>query len=270
MDYQQQAANAFSYQSSHFDAIEENNPLVVYLRNQVRNHVADHISTNNIYLELNAGTGLDAAYFYEKHNLKIVATDISDGMVGKLNARFASPHYENSIQVKKISYENLEKLQPLKFDYVFSNFGGLNCTPNLKDVIASLKPLLNPNAHVTLVIMPRICLWELAWALKGDFRQAFRRLKSNGTNAKIDAAKFTTWYYSVSEVKRFFGKDYTLERVEAMSLFYPPPQSTKFAKNNPRLLSILEKADKIFRKLPFFKSKGDHYIATFKLKIISA
>ena len=72
------------------------------------------------------------------------------------------------------------------FEAVFSDLGGLNCIPDLRPVIEKLPSLLKSGSLVTWVLMPPICLWELGWIFKGDFRFAFRRLSANGTRAHLE------------------------------------------------------------------------------------
>ena len=60
-------------------------------------------------------------------------------------------------------------------------FAGLNCTDELGKVLDSFNDLLKPGGRVTLVILPKFCLWEFLLIFKGKFRTAFRRVfSSNG------------------------------------------------------------------------------------------
>jgi len=48
----------------------------------------------------------------------------------------------------------------------------------LSKVLDSFDPLLKPGGMVTLVILPKFCLWETLLLFKGKFRTAFRRFFS--------------------------------------------------------------------------------------------
>ena len=56
-------AAAFSQQAAVFDAIEAPNAILHWMRGRVRRHVLDLLPPGSHLLELNAGTGLDAAFF---------------------------------------------------------------------------------------------------------------------------------------------------------------------------------------------------------------
>jgi methylase of polypeptide subunit release factors len=80
-------------------------------------------------LELNAGTGSDAAYFADKGFL-VHATDVADGMVNAIKEKAA--RLPERLTVQQLSFTELESVEGAPFDLVFSNFGGLNCIPDLR------------------------------------------------------------------------------------------------------------------------------------------
>ena len=59
---EQQAARAFSKQAVHFDVLYQQNTIIQYKRERVRNHLLNHIPDHAFILELNAGTGDDAIW----------------------------------------------------------------------------------------------------------------------------------------------------------------------------------------------------------------
>ncbi len=257
---------AFTNQSTSFDAFDISNPILIKLRAQVRKHVGHFIKENDFLLEMNAGTGLDALYFSEKYNVRIHAIDISEGMLNQFEAKVQLKKLEGKITYEKLSFMNLSDVPYRNFDYVFSNFGGLNCTGNLNIVLSQLPTILKPGAIITLVIMPVICPWEFMWLFTRNYKKTFRRFHKNGSNAKIENDHFTTWHYSYSIIKKMLGKQFKPLKVESMSLLFPPPQSIKFAKQNPRLLKTLERLDKLFGSILPFNKWGDHYIASFQFQ----
>jgi ubiquinone/menaquinone biosynthesis C-methylase UbiE len=169
---------AFSRQSEIFDEYEENNQILKWMRKVTRTHISRYLRNNDRILELNAGTGLDAVYFAEKGN-KIHCIDISDGMLKKLDEKIKARNLVSLISYQVLSFTELDKLGNNSFDYIFSNFGGLNCVKDLNEVFRYFGNILKPGGKVTLVIIPPICPWELALIFKGNFRTAFRRLHNN-------------------------------------------------------------------------------------------
>lgn len=85
----------------------------------------------------------------------------------------ASDYIKNGrITTELCSFTQLDALKARgPYDAVFSNFGGLNCTPDLDKVLASFNSLLKPGGVATMVIIPEFCLWEALLVFKGKFRR---------------------------------------------------------------------------------------------------
>jgi len=249
---------AFSKQSLHFETDDFSNPVLLEWRKRIYDHVDRFIRPNSRILELNAGTGIDAVYFVERGHV-VHATDLSAGMIAKLKEREAA--YSKRITVQQVSFDKLEQVEG-KFDYVFSNFGGLNCIDDLQTVTNQLPRLLNEDAIVTWVVMPRVSPWEWTWMLKGKFRDAFRRLQINGVIAHLEGEHFYTYYHSVGKIERSFGSAFRLLSSEALGVFSPPPAAQKFVKRFRGISNFLSRTDKIFSKTFPFNRWGDHVIVT--------
>lgn len=256
-------AGAFSRQAPGFDAIDAQNDMLQYMRNTVRQHVLKIWKKGDHILELNCGTGLDAVFFAQK-GFNVYATDNAEGMLQQAEKKISDNYLEKIITLQNCSFDNLNTLSPKKFDHIFSNFGGLNCTGDLQSVIEQFNSLLNPNATVTLVLMPPICPWEIALALKGNFRTAFRRLNKKGANSQVEGIQFTTWYYSPTKVQAFFGKGYKRLYLQSLGFICPPPYMEEFPKTFPRLFSTLTTIEKKVATLPLLRNLGDHFIITMQ------
>ena len=253
---------AFTTQSHHYDEDDRDNIILQQWRSHVYRHVEQYLRPKARILELNAGTGIDAVYFALKGNA-VLATDLSDGMVGKISEKIAD-RPELSLRVHQLSFENISELQPEKFDYVFSNFGGLNCAADLSHIAQQLPNLLNEGAYITWVIMPRLCPWEIARVLKGDWKIAFRRWSKDGTVAHLDGAYFKAYYFSVREGVQAFPPEFSLVQSQGLGIFSPPPASNLMATKSPRLFSWLHAVDdRICNTFPFNRW-GDHVILTFQ------
>ena len=217
---------AFSKQSINYDVDDESNEILKWMRTIVRGHISMYLKTSDSMLELNAGTGLDAVYFTNiaKH---VHATDLSDGMIKEISDKITKFNLEQKLSCQKCSYTTLDEIKDKKFDYVYSNFGGLNCIPDLYEVVKHLPKLLTPGAYVTFVIMPPFCPWELAFLLKGNLSQAFRRFKKGGALAHLEGQHFQTFYFTPSEVVKKFGKNFKRVSLQGLSSISPPPHSFK-------------------------------------------
>jgi ubiquinone/menaquinone biosynthesis C-methylase UbiE len=251
---------AFSRQSSNYDDYDKSNPTLTWMRKQVRNHVLKFLRKGDKILELNSGTGIDAEFFASNgHNVH--CTDLSDGMVEQMKKKFSSGKFSDKITIQQCSFTELNKISG-KFDFIFSNFGGLNCVPDLKEVSKFFPKLLNENGRVCLVILPPVCPWEIIQLFRGKFKLAFRRFHKDGVLANVEGIKFRTFYFSLNDVMKALDPEFKLLKTESLALFTPIPQMDKISTKFPRLAKILNRIDEKVATVPPFNKIGDHIIIT--------
>ena len=267
MVYEQQAAAAFNKQSALFDEIYSANTIVQYKRKRVRDHVEKFIKPGSRILELNAGTGEDAIYFAQQGH-DVHATDISQGMQQKLSEKILSASLTGKVSTELCSFTQLEKLKNKgPYDLIFSNFAGLNCTNELGKVLGSFSTLLNPEGIITLVLLPRFCLWETLLFLKGKFKTAFRRFFSGeGRKAHVEGEYFRCWYYNPSFVKKHLKKEFDILALEGLCTLVPPSYIENFAEKYPNTFNALKLREDNWRTKWPWRSIGDYYIISFRKK----
>jgi len=216
-------------------------------------------------LELNAGTGDDAIWF-AKQDHRVHATDISEEMQRVLKQKVEESNQSLNITCELCSFTGLANLQNKgPFDLIFSDFAGLNCTGELDKVLDSFSPLLKPGGIVTLVVLPKFCLWETLLVFKGRFKTAFRRFFSrHGVKAHIEGEYFTCWYYNPSFIKRELKKEFKVVRFEGLCTLVPPSYLENFPKRFPGFYKwLVEKENKWKKKWPW-RSIGDYYIISLQ------
>lgn len=264
---EQAAEEAFTKQSAIFDNIYSSNTIIQYKRQRVRDHLQQFLKPNSKILELNAGTGEDAIWFSE-YGHKVHATDISKGMQDKLVEKVHQRGFEEYITNEICSFTELEQLKNKgPYDLIFSNFAGLNCTGKLDKVLHSFSPLLKPNGVITLVILPKFCLWESLLFLKGDFKTAFRRFfSSKGVKAHIEGEYFTCWYYDPTYIIKNMKNQHKVLSVEGLCTLVPPSYLENFPKKRPSLFSWLKEKENIWKTRWPWKSIGDYYIISLRKK----
>lgn len=262
---EQKAVTAFSKQSRVFDVLYANNKIIQYKRARVRDHVNSFLLPASHILELNAGTGEDSIYFAQAGH-RVHATDLADGMLEALKAKVTAHQLEKQVTIEKCSFTSLHQLeQKGPYDLILSNFAGLNCTGQLREVLVSLWPLLKPKGQITLVILPPFCLWETLLAFRGKFKVAFRRFNSQkGRTAYIEGVSFTCWYYKPSFIIEALQHDYDLLGLEGLCTIVPPSYMERFPAKYPKLyqfLTVLE--NRLKGKWPW-RHIGDYYILSFR------
>lgn len=256
-------AEAFSRKARLYDDFGKDHPNLMRMRHKVRQHVLRFLRPGDRILELNAGTGADAVYFVQL-GFRVHATDLAWGMVHEIERKIACYGLEDRLSVQQVAFETLDAVDAAPFDYVFSNMGGVNCVSDLKEVALHVERLLAPGGRMTWVVMPPICLWEIAQALRGDFRTARRRLHRTGTLAHVEGVVFKTWYHPPRRLIEAFGRNFRRLRLDGLSVFTPPADHKAFAHRFPRLYSMLcTLDDRLADRYPFNRW-GDFYILTLE------
>ena len=265
--YEQEVAAAFNTQSIRFDEIYSDNAIIRYKRKRVRDHVQKYIQPGCRILELNAGTGEDAVYFAQQ-GYTVHGTDLSAGMQQIFSQKIKAQGLEDRVSYELCSFTSLENLQCREsFDLIFSNFAGLNCTKELDKVLRSFSPLLKPGAVVTLVVLPRFCLWETMLILKGKFKPAFRRFFSkNGRIAHLEGKFFRCWYYNPSFIKKILEPGFEVLSIEGLCTLVPPSYIENFAGKYPKAFQFLKKKEEQWKTSWPWRSIGDYYIISLKKK----
>jgi ubiquinone/menaquinone biosynthesis C-methylase UbiE len=266
--HEQQIAKAFDKQSSVFDEVYSRDKIIQYKRNRVRKHVNALLHPQSKILELNAGTGEDAIYF-ASHGHTVHATDISAGMQKTLIQKLNSNHAGINVTTEICSFTQLENLKNKgPFDLIFSNFAGLNCTNQLDKVMASFSSLLKPGGMVTIVILPKFCLWETLLVFKGKFKTSFRRFfSSQGRKTHIEGEYFLCWYYNPSTIKKYLRSEFEILQIEGLCTLVPPSYIENFGDKYPKAFNFLKKLENRWRTKWPWRSIGDYYIISLQKKI---
>ena len=264
---EQAAAKAFNKQSAVFDELYSSNIIIQYKRQRVREHVQRWLPPGSRILELNAGTGDDAIWFARQGH-SVHATDISAGMQEKLLWKVKQLKLESEITHELCSFTDLKSLfDKGPYNMIFSNFAGLNCTGELDKALQSFSSLLKPGGLVTLVILPRFCLWETLLLFRGKFKTAFRRLFSkNGVRAHIEREYFTCWYYNPSYVIHHLKNSFEVLSVEGLCTLVPPSYLENFPVKRPGLFNWLKEKENYWKDKWPWKSIGDYYIISLRKK----
>ena len=265
--YEKAAASAFNKQAWEFDSIYGNDSIINYKRRRVRNHLKKYLKPSSMILELNCGTGEDAVWL-AKQGHKVHATDISGSMLEMLNKKREHQKLRDAISIEQCSFTELEILQEKgPYDHIFSNFAGLNATGRLEKVLSAFNFLLKPGGKITLVLLPKFCLWEFALILKGKFKTALRRFSGKkGARAHIEGEFFRCWYYNPSYIRSHLTHAFRQVEVEGLCSFVPPSYIAGFAEKHPTLYRFLEKKENKFKSKWPWRVIGDYYIITLEKK----
>ena len=233
----------------------------VWQREMVYRHVEKNAIGFSSMLEINAGSGIDACYFASL-GIKVLATDLSDGAEQFFQKKILAEKVEGNLSFRKLSYSELGELKPQKFEYIFSNFGGLNCVESASSVIESLSSLLCPFGKLTVVIMPKH--YPREWiSFFRNRKKAFRRYKTGPISANVEGEQISVWYHSLSQLKKDLENSYSFVKAESLGAILP--QNDEFGIKYPILFKFVLLINGLLRTiLP--AGIGDYYVATFQKK----
>lgn len=258
---QEQINKGFSLIYEEYDELNTFDNKALWQRKRIYSHVTKFLLPQHSMLEINAGSGIDAVYFAQRGN-KVTATDLSDGFELQIQKKIEGFNLSGKLDFVKLPYSELECLFPKKFDYIFSNFGGLNCVEDPMEVISKFKGILNPGGRVSLVIMPKHYPGEWMLLLK-DRKIALRRYKKKAIKANVEGFKIDVWYHSLKTIKKGIKKDYDVLKSENLGTVFT--QNKFFGKENPRFFKFILKINMLLRWLTP-SGVGDYYIVTFQKK----
>lgn len=208
--------------------------------------------------EVNCGTGYDAEQFYQAGH-KVTATDGSEEMIST-----AKEIRDESIDFYQLAFQDISGNQDLKeADFVFSNFGGLNCLD--KDELAvfaeSVGSLQKKGDQLAWVIMPKHCFIEDCYLfLKLKWNQIGRRNTEDGLAINVEGVAVNTFYHSPKEVIELLKKDYLIQIVRPVAFFLPPSYLEPFFKRKIWLLSGLVFLERLVGRFRILANWSDHFI----------
>ena len=263
-DYLIHTKDSFNKISDSFDEEDRENAILQWMRNTVYGIYLSYFKKGDKLLELNAGTGIDAVYLASE-GIKVLATDISDEMLGRLKVKIEKKNLEELISVKNLSFNEIGIIPDKDFDGAISNFGGLNCINNFDSLSESLGERIKPGGKFIAVVMNSFCPWEIFYyLLKLDLTNAFRRFNKEGIEAGLSEFKIKSFYFSPGEFAESFGKHFETEKIYSHGLFTPPPYMFGIYNRAKPMVKAFMKLDELTKGAFLLNRIGDHFIIVLK------
>ncbi len=252
---------AFDTYAADYDAHFTHTPIGQMQRQRVYNYLNPLLKTPKSILELNCGTGFDAHTLARKGHC-VTATDISQGMIDFAKAKQDG----NNPNFKCIDLRQIHTLNLPKQDFIFSNFGGLNCISanDFKTLSQHWHTQLNTDGLVLAIIMGTRCWWENFYFKRIGHKGYQRRQNSEGVSTTINGETFTTWYYSPQQVSTFLQNHFITMQVRPIGLFVPPSYLNAYFKNKGWALKGLYALEKLFGNFSKWANYADHYSILLK------
>ena len=254
---------AFDSVAADYDGPRGNNELIQRMRLALWDTVLNVVPAGSNLLDLGCGTGIDALEF-ARCGYQVTATDWSPAMVGRTRVRAAIAGLESHVTVAHLGVQQLDRLDD-EFDGIYSNFGPLNCAPDLHAVAAECSRLLRPGGKLVFSVIGRICPWEWGhYALRGRFKRAAVRATRGATAVGMNDHTIWTYYYLPREFYRAFAEHFSLESYRALSLFMPPPYLVNYYRRRRDWCERLGRLDDRLGGMPVLRNMGDHFLIVMR------
>jgi SAM-dependent methyltransferase len=168
-------------------------------REQVWREIDAVFQPGDRVLDVGCGIGDDAVHL-RKRGIEVIAIDSSARMIEIARAR--------GVPARHLSLEDTEWGRLAAFDGVLSNFGALNCLPDLPAAARIIAPLIRPHGALAICTLSRFSAREtLRFLLRGDLRRATRRWSGHTVWRGLDI-----YYRGRRQTQRAFAPYFTLLR----------------------------------------------------------
>ncbi len=235
-------------------------------RNAVWQELGRVFHSGHRILELNCGTGVDAARLAQS-GVRVLACDIAPRMIEVARQRVSSTGLGQLIDFRVLPPEQIAVLgDEGPFDGAFSNFAGLNHVEDLAAVARNLAQLLRPGARVLLCLLDRFSPWEAAWHLvHGRPGKTMERFKDSGTiHQHPDNVILKTHYPSISAMVRMFAPEFRLCGWKGIGIALQPSYLESWARRFRWALDRLASVDRWLGRLPGMRGMAGHVLVQFE------
>lgn len=224
----------------------EGHPSAQHWRARVISRCIQHFCPQGRVLDVGGGTGMDALLLMAL-GFRVTVLEPSTGMGDIARSR--------GVVVVNSGAEALETLPIGVFDGVLSNFGALNCVPDLAGFGRGLRMRLPVGGVAVLVVMGPFALAEaLILAGTGRFRALARRRRAAIVPLGEGRVPVSWWKRrALCHALAGFRLIYT----EALGAVLPPPD---IHDGN----ALLRRLDAAVAPLPGFRQVGDHTLYVFR------
>ena len=257
--------HAFDSVAADYGRSNSENPILCAMRTRVLAEVCRRVMRGGRILDLGCGPGVDDESL-AREGYRLTAIDWSPHMVEEARTRMAAAGLSDRVAVKHLGIHQLERLPSDVFDGAFSNFGPLNCVPDLAAAAIAIASRLRSGGVLIASVIGRICPWELAlYMARGNWNRARIRFAADPVRVPLNGQTVWMRYYTPAEFERVFAAaGFVRVELRGLGVLAPPPYLEAFAKRHPLVTGALTRADDLVGRWPPFRTWGDHFLIVMK------
>jgi ubiquinone/menaquinone biosynthesis C-methylase UbiE len=216
-----------------YDASLAENPVATWMRQQLWGHYTRVFPRTGRLLDIAAGTGSDAIFLAER-GARVVALDVSAGMLSELERRALRRGVAVTTRVAAAEHLDTLPLEPESFDGALAAFAGLNTIADLPSLSKKLARLLKPRGRVVFHALNAFCLWETLHLLVRGYRPR-PRVGRTCIGGELVRYRF---YQPYRLWRGAFAPEFALRQVSAMSVLVPPAWTRRTGRLTPLVLGL--------------------------------
>jgi ubiquinone/menaquinone biosynthesis C-methylase UbiE len=253
---------AFDGVAPAYDRSNADNPVLRAMRQRVVRALTARVPSGARILDLGCGPGTDAVALAQA-GYEVTALDWSPAMIAEARTRARDARVRDRVEWHRLGIHELDQLPPGLYDAALSNFGPLNCVPDLAAAARLVAARLRPGGVLVASVIGRVCPWEIAlYLVRGDRARARVRFTTDFVPVPLDGRTVWMKYYAPAAFERVFRNAGFRPAVRrGLGLCAPPPYLQAFAKRHPRLVDRLHAADDWLAGWPVLRGWGDHFLA---------
>lgn len=256
---------AFDGVASDYARSNGGNATLCAMRQRMLAAIETHVAAGGRIIDLGCGPGTDEETL-ARAGYSVTAIDWSPAMVDETRKRIARARLQDRVSVHHLGIHELDHLSPEWFDAACSNFGPLNCVPNLAAAARLIADRVRPGGVLIASVIGRVCPWEIAWyGSRGDWPRLRVRFARDLVAVPLNGRTVWTNYYTPAEFEETFAAaGFRRVSLRALGLFVPPPYMDAFAARHPALIARLQRLDDRVGAWPGFRAWGDHFLIVLK------
>jgi len=246
VDYYADVAAAFDSASEEYDFTINRNFINTWIRLRSLEVLRRYARPDDLAVEIGCGTGAEAIQV-SRFVRRLVATDVSQAMIGLLSAKVRAGNLEDKIVPLKLSAADLSNVRSLlgerKVQLAYSFNGALNCEPRISEFVEALYALLERGGIFVCSVRNTLCLSEaVSHAVVLQFDRANPR-KHQPIMVSVGGRDIPSTYYSPRAFLNFFTPLFKPVEVIALPGLLPPAYLNDYYLKFRSITAVLERLE---------------------------